>query len=51
MVTPTDVNNPLLSACCTVAGSCELLFLCNNTPVKIDLILAGGEGPDDKLGD
>lgn len=50
MVTCTDVNS-LLSGCCNITESCELLFLCNNTPVKIDFILAGGDGPDDKLQD
>lgn len=49
MGTHTDVNNLLFSGCCNITESCELLFLCNNTPVKIDFILAGGDGLDDKL--
>lgn len=51
MVTHPNGNNLLLSTYCNLTESCELLFLCNNTPVKIGFILAGGNGPDDKLQD
>lgn len=47
----TAVTNLLLSGCCTITERPELLFLRNNTPVKIEFMLAGGDGPDDKLRD